>query len=322
MQISDSFTISGHSVTLIDTPGFDDTTISDTDVLKMIAGYLITTYVSSNDNERRANDLPVYSYKAGFKLSGLIYMHRITDRRVGGMSRKNFSMLRKLCGDATLKNVAIVTSMWDQESSVERAIAREEELMTDDLFFKPVLDKGAQMLRHDRGLESARDIVSRFITKTPMALQIQRELVEDQKLLEDTAAGVAVQGSLAALIEDHKREIQALREDMRTAIRERDEETRQELEDERKKLEGLIVTMEEDRARLSREFEEERKKADEEIQQLREEMRRQHDQLAAKQGEIEDLASAKRGGMKKMFQKLGNIFKPSPKATCRGRRCV
>ena len=255
MQISDSFTISGHSVTLIDTPGFDDTTISDTDVLKMIAGYLITTYVSSNDDKRKANinDSPIYSYKAGFKLNGLIYMHRITDRRVGGLSRKNFGMLRKLCGDVTLKNVAIVTSMWDQESSIERAIAREEELMTDDLFFKPVLDKGAQMLRHDRGIESARDIVSRFIMKAPMALEIQRELVEKMKLLENTAAGAAVRGSLNALIEEHKREIKALR----IAIRDHDEKTRQELEDERKKLKNFVRTMQEDCARLLRESEEE-----------------------------------------------------------------
>lgn len=31
---------------LIDTPGFDDTTLTDTDVLKLIAAYLVTTYAS------------------------------------------------------------------------------------------------------------------------------------------------------------------------------------------------------------------------------------------------------------------------------------
>ena len=35
----------GKLVTLIDTPGFDDTTVSDTDILKMIAVYLSSTSV-------------------------------------------------------------------------------------------------------------------------------------------------------------------------------------------------------------------------------------------------------------------------------------
>jgi hypothetical protein len=38
-----AFNLDGHRVVLIDTPGFDDTTRSDTDVLKMIAAYLATS---------------------------------------------------------------------------------------------------------------------------------------------------------------------------------------------------------------------------------------------------------------------------------------
>lgn len=37
------FAIDGRPVILIDTPGFDDTTKSDTDILKMIAGFLQTS---------------------------------------------------------------------------------------------------------------------------------------------------------------------------------------------------------------------------------------------------------------------------------------
>ena len=39
----DPFTLDGVPVTLIDTPGFDDTTKSDTDILKLIAAYLAST---------------------------------------------------------------------------------------------------------------------------------------------------------------------------------------------------------------------------------------------------------------------------------------
>lgn len=43
VQLGDAFDLDGRSVVLVDTPGFDDTTMSDTDILKMIAVYLAST---------------------------------------------------------------------------------------------------------------------------------------------------------------------------------------------------------------------------------------------------------------------------------------
>jgi hypothetical protein len=43
VQLADHFILDGRKVILIDTPGFDDTSKSDTDVLKMIAAYLATS---------------------------------------------------------------------------------------------------------------------------------------------------------------------------------------------------------------------------------------------------------------------------------------
>ena len=40
---ADKFTLDGKPVILIDTPGFDDTTKSDADILKLIAAFLATT---------------------------------------------------------------------------------------------------------------------------------------------------------------------------------------------------------------------------------------------------------------------------------------
>ena len=42
VKLADKFTLDGRSVTLIDTPGFDDTTKSDSDILEMIAAFLAT----------------------------------------------------------------------------------------------------------------------------------------------------------------------------------------------------------------------------------------------------------------------------------------
>lgn len=59
------------TVWLVDTPGFDDAHLSDTDVLREIATWL------SN------------SYKDTAKLHGIIYLHRITDNKLGGSAMRN-----------------------------------------------------------------------------------------------------------------------------------------------------------------------------------------------------------------------------------------
>jgi hypothetical protein len=43
VQLSNDFTLDGRRVLLVDTPGFDDTHRSDTDILKLIAAFLETT---------------------------------------------------------------------------------------------------------------------------------------------------------------------------------------------------------------------------------------------------------------------------------------
>ena len=43
VKLANEFTLDGRAVTLVDTPGFDDTSRSDVDVLKMIAAFLATT---------------------------------------------------------------------------------------------------------------------------------------------------------------------------------------------------------------------------------------------------------------------------------------
>ena len=45
VQLARPFELHGRNVFLIDTPGFDDTSKSDTDVLKMIAAFLATALV-------------------------------------------------------------------------------------------------------------------------------------------------------------------------------------------------------------------------------------------------------------------------------------
>ena len=45
VETGNTFQLGDKMVTLVDTPGFDDTTVSDTDILKMISVYLSSTWV-------------------------------------------------------------------------------------------------------------------------------------------------------------------------------------------------------------------------------------------------------------------------------------
>ncbi|KAF7967264.1 hypothetical protein HWV62_35011 [Athelia sp. TMB] len=249
VQAAAPFTFQGRRVVLFDTPGFDDTTKSDTDILKMIAAFLASTY------------------QQGATLSGVIYVHRISDFRMGGISRRNFSMFRKLCGDDSLKNVALVTNMW---SEVDPAVgaAREAELRTKDIFFKPVLDKHAQLLRHDGSLASAHAIIEQIVSNHPLALRIQQELVDEHKDISETAAGTELNRELAEQARKHAEELRQIREEMQVAIKERDEETRQELEAEAKKLKAEMQRVQTDSQKLAANYNEEKARLEQRMMEI------------------------------------------------------
>ena len=157
-------------------------------------------------------------------------------------------MFRELCGDMALKNVAIVTNMWDKVSR-DIGEARENELS--DNFCKPVLDKGAQMFRHHNTAESAHDILRKIVVNPPVVLQIQRELADEHKDLISTAAGKAINRELNEQIEQYQVEMKRVEEEVMQALEEKDEETRGELEEETKRLRERVRRIKEDSERMT-----------------------------------------------------------------------
>ena len=142
-------------------------------------------------------------------------------------------MFRELCGDDALKNVVLATNMWG-EVSPEDGQDRENQLISK--FFKPVLEKGAQMDRHLNTVESAHDIIRKMIKNHPFALQIQWELVDEQKDIVNTAAGEVINRELNEQMKRNQDELRKVQEEMAQASDEKDEEARQELEEEARKL--------------------------------------------------------------------------------------
>ena len=142
-------------------------------------------------------------------------------------------MFRELCGDSTLKNVILVTNMWGEVSS---KVGEDRENQLSGRFFKPVLDKGAQMVRHHDTAQSAHDIIRRVMGNHPVVLQIQRELVDEQKGIVDTSAGEVVNQELNDQIKRYEAELKKVQEEVVRALKRKDEEARQELEEDKRKM--------------------------------------------------------------------------------------
>ena len=187
-------------------------------------------------------------------------------------------MFRELCGDSSLKNVILVTNMWG-EVSKDVGEAREKELTTN--FFKPVLDKGAQLARHHNTTKSTHDIIRCIMRNRPITLQIQRELVDEGKNIIDTAAGEAVNKELNEQIRRHQVEMKAVQEEMMKALKEKDEETRQEMEEETRKLQEQMDKMRADSEGMASNYSEEKRRMEETMRQMQEQARQEKAQAEA-----------------------------------------
>ena len=167
-------------------------------------------------------------------------------------------MFRHLCGDSTLKNVALVTNMWGK---VAQDVGDARELELSNKFFKPALDKDAQLARHHDTTQSSHDIIRGIMKNDPAAFQIQRELVDEGKKIKDTAAGEVVSEEINKLIKCHEGEVEALREELRHALENRDEETRAEVEEATGELKEQIRRLKAESETMAAKYEEEKQKA-------------------------------------------------------------
>lgn len=221
----------------MDTPGFDDSNRPDQEILRELSSWLTQTY------------------KNNVRLSGIIYLHRVTDPRFGGTARRNLSMFKKLCGSSNLGSVVLATTFW---SRVEQSIgeAREQELSTSDTYWGSMVAHGSRVLRHDSDAESGADIIRYLLGRNEQpTLAIQDEMVNQGKDLQETAAGVEVQAEMEKLRNKYEKQLMELQEEMNEAIRARDEDSRRQLEEERKRFEDFIRREKAERQKMNADHE-------------------------------------------------------------------
>lgn len=207
------------TIILADTPGFDDTHKKDADVLKLLAEWFQETY------------------KSGTKLSGIIYLHRITDDRMRGSSLRSMRMFRQLCGESFYQNLLLGTTCWSLIPE-EVGSKREKELMTDENFWKGLIGKGAQFVRMpDDGYE-AKEMVYDLARLEPASLQIQKEMVEGNMQFGALSATQTLDDGLSNLQAEHATNKVQLEADHQRKLeeqRQREEQLRLQMEQERYK---------------------------------------------------------------------------------------
>ena len=105
-------------------------------------------------------------------------------------------MFKELCGRDNFRNVALVTTMWD-EVSEDEGQRHEEELRND--FWQSMIKRGSTTHRFHLTRESAWDIINTISVSPPderRPLQIQREMVDENKPVHKTSAAKAVLRSI------------------------------------------------------------------------------------------------------------------------------
>ena len=172
-------------------------------------------------------------------------------------------MFQELCGEEAYENVIVVTNMWGQVP-IEDAEAREAELKTKDIFYKPILDRKGIMERHDNTRESSHRILDKLIRKEPAVLRIQRELAEGIDITQ-TAAFKQLDRELSDLALQHQKNLEQLKADMARAEQDMDEETQNELAEEKQKLEDELRKATTQASRLASDYQAELRKIEEKL---------------------------------------------------------
>jgi hypothetical protein len=251
-----SFKNNNTTVHLVDTPGFDDTYRSDSDVLRETVAFFFMLY------QRK------------IQLTGIVYLHRISDVRLGGSAMKNLRMFQHLCGVGCMPSVAFVTTMWNAVDHVT-GLEREKRLMSGEAFWATMISQGAKAFRHENSKGSAMQIVSYLRNlRRPIVLDIQREMVDENRPLSETSAGQEVDAELIRMRAHYEKQLRDIEIEMGDALSHRDLQATTELKEIQNELNKNIKQGEEARGRLKVDLQQ---LVTEETKELEQQQRRRYD---------------------------------------------
>jgi len=191
------------------------------------------------------------TYRSKIQLTGILYLHRITDIRMGGCAVQNLRMFKKMCGQSCLPNVVLLTTMWGgstQQVSIQEA--REMELKSQDEFWAGLIRLGARCERYDNTKARGLAIVKQMLSRPKIVLEIQRQIVEEGKNLSDTAAGQQLCEDIIKAEAKAKKDLQDAKEEMTEALRQKDMKTAEEMKKTAAHWQSKLDQMDRDRNHL------------------------------------------------------------------------
>ncbi|KAF5664603.1 P-loop containing protein [Fusarium circinatum] len=195
-----TFNLDGNQVTLIDTPGFDDTFKSDGDILQLVANYLSATYEN------------------GTLLNGLILLQPIHGTRLQGNEMKRTRLFKRILGEDAYNRVIIATTMWGMLRDDTHGNQQTQERKERNDVWGDMEALGAQIIRHDDNQNSALNIIRKvFDFPNPEPLQIQTELAHTNGRVALTSAGRQLDEDLGEVVARLRREIRSLRRERKAA---------------------------------------------------------------------------------------------------------
>lgn len=198
---------------------------------------------------------------------GIIYIHWISDGRLIGTPQCHFEDFRELCGDTTLKNVTVI-NVWREDLQIVGEACKRKFVAE---LFKPVVDEGAQLLRHHNTAQSAYNIIRSIMKNKPVLGEedINKEPNEQ--------------------IRRHQQELRAIQEEMVKVLKEKEEEMRREFEAETRKLREQMSRVRKDLESMASNQEEKRRMG-EMVKQVQEQARKEREQAeAAHKQEIDEV---------------------------------
>ncbi|KAH7925416.1 hypothetical protein BV22DRAFT_440980 [Leucogyrophana mollusca] len=146
-------------IVFIDTPGFNDARIGDTETLRSIVEWL-------------------HSHE-WLKLTGIIYLQEITQTRIGPANLKDFMSPQKLSHPSAANNIVLATTRWDEITEEE---GQRREHQRSELYRKDMFDQGSHLARFMNTHESAWEIVNLLLQRDDAPVQQELSTVLRQVL--------------------------------------------------------------------------------------------------------------------------------------------
>jgi hypothetical protein len=203
------------------------------------------------------------------RVTGVIYVHAITEPRMRGSAMKNLRMFRQVVGDEHMKHCSLVTTKWSKQNK-DLSQTREDELRNGDTFWKPLLKKGATIKQFNDTRKSAMEIIAPFTLCDKFLMKLTKEYNLEGKPLDMTDAGREVSDDIEKAKKAHKEEIALLKEERARALKDKDDEMIKLIDDERRQLQSKIDEMKEGQELLKKTLADEKQELEQRFERDRE----------------------------------------------------